>query len=184
MVRALLAVADGSEDIETVATLDTLRRCGIEVILASVADREVLCANGTKLVADAKISEVSGDFDAIVVPGGKKGSEACRDCPQLIELLKAQKTSGKVYAAICAAPAIVFATHGILDGVSQAVCYPVKDFQDALGEKYKKGSRVVVDGNCITSIGPGSTIEFGLAIAAKLVGEEKATEVGKAMQLS
>ena len=54
---------------------------------------------------------------------------------ELIELLKAQKGASKFYAAICASPAVVFAPHGLLDGVDKAVCYPLEQFVSALGEK-------------------------------------------------
>lgn len=33
---ALVAIADGSEDIEALAVVDILRRCGVDVTLASV----------------------------------------------------------------------------------------------------------------------------------------------------
>ena len=42
-------------------------------------------------------------------------------------------------------------------------------------------ARVVVDGKCVTSQGPGTAIEFGLKLAELLVSKEKADEVAKAM---
>lgn len=42
-------------------------------------------------------------------------------------------------------------------------------------------SRVVVDGKVVTSRGPGTSLEFSLAIVEKLLGHEKALEIGKAM---
>lgn len=41
--------------------------------------------------------------------------------------------------------------------------------------------RVVVDGKVITARGAGTAVEFGLALAAHLVGEEKAREVADAI---
>ncbi len=41
--------------------------------------------------------------------------------------------------------------------------------------------RVVVDGNCVTSRGPGTAVEFALQLTALLFGEAKAREVGAAM---
>ena len=58
MVNVLVAVADGSEDIETVTVVDTLRRAGVAVTLASVMGvPAVTCANGTKITADALIED-------------------------------------------------------------------------------------------------------------------------------
>ena len=44
-----------------------------------------------------------------------------------------------------------------------------------------KDSEVVVDGNLITSQGPATTLAFGGAIIAKLVGEEISQKVLQAM---
>ena len=51
MVKALVGIADGSEDIEAVSIIDTLRRGGVEVTVASVMDsQQITCANGTKII--------------------------------------------------------------------------------------------------------------------------------------
>lgn len=42
-------------------------------------------------------------------------------------------------------------------------------------------SRVVVDGNLITSRGPGTALEFALAVVAALFGPEKAKDVAGPM---
>ncbi len=42
-------------------------------------------------------------------------------------------------------------------------------------------SRVVVDGNLITSRGPGTAFEFALTLVEKLYGREKADEVAGPM---
>ena len=45
MVTALVPIADGSEEIETVSIVDTLVRAGIEVTMASVMDgKAVKCS--------------------------------------------------------------------------------------------------------------------------------------------
>lgn len=57
--RALIAVADGSEDLECVTLIDVLRRADIEVLLASVEDRRMItCARGTRLTADVMLLDV------------------------------------------------------------------------------------------------------------------------------
>ena len=40
---------------------------------------------------------------------------------------------------------------------------------------------MVVDGKLITSRGPGTALEFALALVTQLYGEEKANEVAKPM---
>ena len=57
MPTALVAIADGSEDIETVSIIDVLRRAEIDVTVASVMpDRpQVTAARGTRIEADMLI---------------------------------------------------------------------------------------------------------------------------------
>lgn len=52
---------------------------------------------------------------------------------------------------------------------------------DKLLDQSEAENRVVVDGKLITSRGPGTSLEFSLAIVEKLLGREKALEIAKAM---
>lgn len=107
-MTVLVLVAPGSEEIETVAIVDTLVRARIEVLLASCCPaglRQIRASRGVQLVADYHIDELtSRDFEVIVVPGGLPGSEAIRDTPLAIDLLREQAALGRWRAAICAAP--------------------------------------------------------------------------------
>ena len=77
--KALVFLATGAEEMETVITVDVLRRGGIEVILAGVnGDNAVLCSRNVKIVPDVSLSSVENElFDAVIIPGGLKGAEAC-----------------------------------------------------------------------------------------------------------
>ena len=120
--RVLVPVADDSEEIETACITDTLVRAGAEVIVASVMPSlQVRMSRGLKVVADCSIEECKGqDWDAIACPGGMPGAERLRDSATLTELLKSQAAAGKLTTSVCAAPAVIFATHGILP--SKATC--------------------------------------------------------------
>lgn len=50
-----------------------------------------------------------------------------------------------------------------------------------LSDPSEAENRVVVDGNLITSRGPGTTMEFALAIVEKLFGRQKALELAKGL---
>jgi putative intracellular protease/amidase len=84
-MSVLVLVAPGSEEIETVAIVDTLVRGGIDVVLASCCPtgaRQIRASRGVQLVADCHLDELTTrDFDAMVVPGGLPGSEVIRDTP-------------------------------------------------------------------------------------------------------
>ncbi len=177
-VNVLVPIADGIEEIEAVTIIDVLRRAGAEVVVASVGDLTVTASRGVKLTADTTIEPCAGQtFSCIALPGGMPGAEHLRDSGVLIELLKKQKERGGLYAAICASPAVVLLHHGLLSGA--ATCYPA--FADQLPDKSAATQRVVVDGNCVTSQGPGTALEFALALVRQLYGDKKAKQVAEPM---
>lgn len=178
----LLAVADGSEEIEFVTLADVLRRANIEVTIVSVMQqRQVTGAHNIQMRADALMADVfEQDFDAIVLPGGMPGAEHLASNPSLVSMLKEQNAKGEVVAAICAAPAVVLAKHGLLEG-KNAVAYP--GFEEGItqhGATYVD-QPVVVDGNIITSKGPATAMAFALKLVEVLVGEIMAKEVASGL---
>ncbi len=177
--NVLVPIADGSEDIETVSIVDVLRRAGATVTVASVGALQVTAAHGLKLVADQVISEcVNISYDLIALPGGMPGAEHLRDSNELKEMLKRQQQDGKLYAAICASPAVVLNHHGLLAG-RKATAYP--GFAEQLENTESIDSRVVVDNNCITSRAPGTAMAFALKLVEALYGEQKAKEIAQSM---
>lgn len=71
---AVVLVADGSEEMEAVITIDVLRRAGVDVTVAAVGDTQtVKCSRGVNILADCTMTSVSTlnrDFDAVILPGG------------------------------------------------------------------------------------------------------------------
>lgn len=131
------------------------------------------------MVADCAIEECKGqEWDAIALPGGMPGAETLRDSAVLIELLKEQSSKGKLFAAVCASPAVVFGSHGLLP--EKATCYPNPKFKEVVGAAWQD-AQAVMDGQVVTSQGPGTSIQFALKIAEKLCGKDKVLEVAKAM---
>lgn len=178
--RALIAVADGSEDLECVTLIDVLRRADIEVLLASVEDRRMItCARGTRLTADVMLLDVlAQDFDLIALPGGMPGAQRLAEFEPLAERVRKQARAGELFAAICAAPAVALQQYGVLRQ-RRMTCYP--SFSDRLSGCSFVDEPVVVDGNCITSQGPGTALAFALTLVEQLVGRNTHNEVAKAM---
>jgi protein deglycase len=173
--KVLVPLADGSEEIEVVSIIDILRRAGVEVTAASVDGPEITASRGVKIVADRLIGQCTEEtYDLIALPGGMPGAEHLRDSDVLVEMLKRQREKGRFYAAICASPAVVFQPHGLLVG-KRATCHPGRVM--TLENRESANSRVVMDGNCITSQGPGTAMEFALALVELLLGREKRVEV-------
>jgi 4-methyl-5(b-hydroxyethyl)-thiazole monophosphate biosynthesis len=177
--KVLVPIADGVEEIEAVCIIDVLRRAGAEVTVAAVNTLEVTAARGVRLVADCRLEDCAAErFELIALPGGQPGAEHLRDCSVLTALLRDQARQNRLYAAICAAPVVVLQHHGLLAG-RRATCHPA--LADRLDPAAGPGARVVVDGNCVTSQGPGTALEFALELVARLFGPERAEAVAGPM---
>jgi protein DJ-1 len=181
MARALVIFAQGSEEMETTITVDVLRRGGVEVVLAGLdGDGPVVCSRGVRLLPDAALSDVSGPFDVIVLPGGNEGARRLAESAAVGELLRAQEAAGRATAAICAAP-IALVKHGVYSG-RKLTGYPsVHDVIRGHGELVTQP--VADDRNLVTSQGPGTTFAFALSLVERLAGKETADTVRKGMLL-
>ncbi|KAH9778914.1 protein DJ-1 [Citrus sinensis] len=178
--QILVPIANGSEEMEAVMIIDILRRAKANVVVASVEDKlEILASRQIKLVADVLIDEAAKlSYDLIVLPGGLGGAQAFAKSDKLVNMLKKQKESNRPYGAICASPALVLEPHGLLKG-KKATAFPA--MCNKLSDQSEIENRVVVDGNLITSRGPGTSMEFALAIVEKFLGRNKALELAKIM---
>lgn len=184
MASVLLPLAKGFEEVEAVGLIDVLRRGGIEVRIAHMdgdMDTElVLGANGITIKADTSIANViSEDFDMILLPGGWDGTYALADNETVQKLLKEFKAKNKTIGAICAAP-YALDKAGVLG--SEFTCYPSVE-NEIKQDGYRSDQKVVVDGNIMTSRGPGTALCFGLEIVKHLVGTESYQAIKEGMLL-
>lgn len=178
MKRSYLFLAQGFEEIEALSTVDILRRAGMDVTTISIyGDPYVSGAHGITIKADGQFDKTDfSDAEWLIIPGGMPGSTNLHEFSPLSDLLKKHAASGKI-AAICAAPAVVLAPLGILDG-KKATCYPGFGNQCDSNGAEVHDVPVMVSGNIITANGPASAMKFALAIVAESCGKEKAQEVG------
>lgn len=179
--RALVILAEGAEEMEATIVVDVLRRAEIDVVLAGLDGAEpVRCSRKVRIVPDAALAEAGGEFDVIVLPGGKGGADRLAASGAVGELLRAQKASGRLVAAICAAP-IALKAHGVFAG-SRMTCHP------SVSEVVSQHGRlaedpVVEDGQLLTSRGPGTALPFALAIVERLRGAQVASKVKQPLML-
>lgn len=182
MKRSYLFLATGFEEIEALATVDVLRRAGMQVTIVSIyKERQVTGANGITAVADEVLAGVDlAEADWLIFPGGMPGAENLYRDSTLMDALRRHAARCGRIAAICAAPAVVLAQAGVLEG-HDATCYP--GFEPLMKQHGAKpvGGRVVIDGNIITGNGPSSALPFAYAIAAATVGKEAAQQVSDGM---
>ena len=176
MAKALVFLATGFEEIETVTIVDVLRRAGIDVTVAGLTFNVIEGAHEIKMVPDKSIDDVKVEnFDAVVVPGGSPGYKNLKEDPRVIDIVKEAFKSDKIVAAICAAPAVL-SDAGILNG-KRCTIYPGMEDELEKGGGIPKQDIVVVDCNIITSKGPATALPFALKIAEKLAGKQIAKAV-------
>ncbi len=180
--KVLVPLAEGFETIEALSVVDVFRRAGAHVDLAAIGDTLlVMSSHNVQVMADKLLVDcIEESYDLVVLHGGIPGAENLKKSSILTELLKKQNKEKKLYGAICASPAVVLEHHGLLKG-KRATCHP--NFVNQLSSQEKVHEKVVIDGNCITSRGAGTSIEFGLNLIGVLMGDEKKKEVAKGMAI-
>ena len=184
VLEVLVVLAPGAEEMETVISVDVLRRAGLTVRLAGLNGEEtVTCSREVRLAPDSSLASLTStgcEYDCILLPGGGPGAAALCSSTELGSLLRQQDKAGRLIAAICAAPTAL-ASHQV--GLGKAVTsYPAPAFREKLSGTFQyREEDVVVDGNIVTSRGPGTTFKFALEIVKILLGEEKMKEVAAAM---
>ncbi|KAF9972760.1 hypothetical protein BGZ73_004038 [Actinomortierella ambigua] len=199
---ALVLVADGTEEMEAVITIDVLVRASIQVTVASVKpgagpQDAVTCSRGVRLVPDTHLSKLSlgsDNFDALVIPGGAPGAKAMAESSLVQQWVRAYfENQSSVLAAICAGPTVLQAAD-VGRGWAITSHPSVKD-QLAAYYRYNEGPSVVISnrsgeeesspakGKLITSRGPGTAFAFALAIAEGLVGKETVDKVRGPMMM-
>ncbi len=163
----------GFDEIEAIAPVDVMRRAGMEVYTVSMTEnRLVRGATGNNIVADMTVADLNpSQIDWLVFPGADQSEAAVNLDKELQNIVTAHWENGGKIAAICAAPALVLGPLGIISG-TPATGYPfLKDEFEKNGGTYSDDNVVITD-RLITSKGPGTTLEFALAVVRIAKGEE------------
>lgn len=180
MANVFAFLADGSEEVESLAVLDVLVRAGIEVKLISITgNKEVVTSHNVHIVTDELFEEADcKSADVLFIPGGLPGTTNMMAHEGLCKALTEAAEDGRRVAAICAAPSVL-GQLGLLKG-KKATCYP--GFEDKLtGAEYTR-TGVVTDGNITTARGLGYGLDLGLELVALLDSKEKAAQIKAAIQ--
>ena len=180
MSRAMVILAPGCEEMEAVISIDVLRRGGVNVTVASLEEGVLVASRDVRLEGDVALDALRDpkDFDLLVLPGGMPGTLAmCNDVRVRDLLVHYLSAPGKRVATICAA-ALVLEEHDLLEGRT-FTCYPT------VREKISAGTwvdqPVVIDGDLITSQGPGTAMAFALTLVEILVDRATRDQVAEGM---
>ncbi|MDO8727844.1 MAG: DJ-1/PfpI family protein [Candidatus Methanoperedens sp.] len=173
MAKALVLMAEGYEEIELTSIVDILRRGGVTVTIAGLKDGLITGSRGIKMQPDVTLDGIKEMYDIIILPGGSPGYVNLGNDRRVIDLVKRYNAEGKIVAAICAGPSVLVKA-GILGGKKVTI---FKGMENELKNAVYVDKTVVVDGNILTSQGPGTAMEFALELLKRLTGEKKALEV-------
>jgi len=175
MARVLVPLAPGVEELEAVTIIDLLRRAGAEVVVAGVEPGPIRGSRGVVLLPDVLLTEVASQkFDLVALPGGAEGSRRLAESAWVREALEQTLQAGGRVAAICAAPEVLRRA-GLLQG-RRVTSYPGALPMDDTSYTYVEDS-VVVDGPVTTSRGPGTAVDFALALVEQMSGGEMRARV-------
>ena len=167
----MVPLADGFEEIEASTIIDVLRRAGLHVDTIGVVGSQITGSHGLRVTVDKKLSDISDDYDAIVLPGGSPGYMNLGRSARILEILRKMNSKQKIIAAICGAPSVL-AKAGVLED-KKATIYP--GMENEL--PYPRDERVLIDRNIITSQGPGTAMEFALKLVEILAGNQMASRL-------
>lgn len=174
-MKATIICAQGLEECEALLTYDLLHRANIQVELLGL-DSQITSSHNVTFNTHKLLKEVDiMDYDCLILPGGIPGTNNLEDSKDVQNAIDLFVNNNKLIAAVCAAPSIL--NHkGLLED-KKFTCYP--GFECGLTSTKEKA---VQNGNIITGIGLGGTIEFASLIIKNLLGEEKAQDVLKKIQ--
>ncbi len=180
MSKALVPLAQGCEEMEAVTIIDILRRGKVEVTTAGLNERPVVASRGTRLLPDSTLEDLPDvTWDLIALPGGLPGADHLGADDRVCALLRETAAAGGLVAAVCAAPKVL-AQEGLLDG-RRATAYPGCVEWEAYPTAGYACVAVEVDGNVVTSRGPGTALDFALTLLEKLKGKAVRDSVEEAL---
>ena len=179
MSKTAIFIAEGFEEIEALTVVDLLRRAKIDIRMISVSDSlSVTGSHGITVQCDASFNSVDfAELEMIILPGGLPGTTNLEAFGPLMEQIREFDRTRKYISAICAAPGIL-GRMGILKG-RKACSYPTTE--DQLFGAEVQHTQTALSDHILTSRGMGTAIAFGLAIVARLQGQESADKLGAAI---
>lgn len=170
-MKGMILITNNFEDVEAIATVDVLRRAGLEVDYVSIDDDlEKHTQSYLPIKCDRIISNINlNSYDFLIIPGGKAVMSDLRDREDVENIIHDFAKRDKLVATICAAPYLVLKL-GYLDG-GKFTCYPGCDLGLTGAKKVNKG--VVRYKNFITGKAMAYSIDFALEIVDYLLGKKE-----------
>lgn len=166
--KIAIIATDYFEEAELIEPMMQLREMGAEVIVAAPHDDTIQALRHVEMGREVEVDETisnldSGDFDAVVIPGGVVNADHLRINKDAQEFVKAMVESDKPVAAICHGPWLLVSS-GLVDGHTFTSYHTLADDIRNAGGTWVD-QEVVVDAPYITSRKPDDIPAFVEAIA-------------------
>lgn len=175
-MKGLIVLVNGFEDVEALATIDVLRRSGIQVDTTSLDNKDVITQSNNKITVDYSLKELNiPEYDFLILPGGKAVFNILDKDARVDYLVDEFYIQGKLICAICAAPRLI-AKRGYFKNLKFTI-FPGCLDEEVLGKQVNKG--VVVEEKFITAKSMYYSIEFALEIIKKLQGKNQMQTIKK-----
>jgi cyclohexyl-isocyanide hydratase len=133
---------------------------------------------GMQIVPDTTFADCP-QLDLVCVPGGAGMNPLLND-DETLAFLKQQAANARYVTSVCTG-ALVLGAAGLLKGKRATTHWMSHDMLEALGA-IPVTERYVIDGNIVTGGGVTAGIDFALAIAADLHGEDVARSIQLAIE--
>ncbi|MGR5126374.1 DJ-1/PfpI family protein [Photobacterium swingsii] len=164
-------LADGFEEGEAVVFIDIMRRLDIKVDVLSCMETTALQTYfETRISADDTLAnKCHQTYDAVMMPGGPKGTDNLSANPMVVEFLQQHIEADKFICALCSSGAKVLAANNLLQGRNYTT-------GGGLEKKFADGNfvdqKVVIDGKFISGKGLGVSFEFAFTVAKALLTDD------------
>lgn len=152
---------------------------GAEVIVASRAGGTLETTDGLTFAGLRRLADIAR-CDVVCVPGGAGATDNAIADSELLHEVRRLAWSARFVTSVCTG-SLVLGAAGLLQGKRAACHWAWRDLLEPFGATPDSG-RVVRDGNVITGGGVTAGIDFALAIAAELAGEETAQAIQLALE--
>ena len=148
---------------------------GAEIELVWKDTAPVMSDSGAAIVPTHSFADAEASPDILFSPGGLDGTYRAMGDPEVQAFMKSRGAEAKWVTSVCTG-ALILGAAGLLEGHAATTHWMALDALEGFGARPVK-ERWVIDGNRATGGGVTAGIDFGLALMAKVGGEDLARAV-------
>ena len=174
-LKVAMLVYPGMIALDLIAPQTILQILNSDIYLVGETREPVTTDVSLPITPTCTLDECPRDLDVLFVPGGLMGSIACMRKPAILEFLADRGARARYVTSVCTG-GLVLAAAGLLRGYRATAHWGVVDLLPMMGA-IKADARVVEDRNRVTGAGATAGLDFGLALAVLLRGQEAAERI-------